>query len=302
MRAVASAYVMHLIVNPTAGRGRGLPRVDGCVAALRAAGHEVTVHVTQAPEHATAIAQALPAGSTVVAVGGDGTVHELLGACLARDLRLGLLPAGSGDDFAHAIGLDRLDPHAAVSTILAGRERRCDVGTVNQEPFINAFGAGFDAEAARRTLEAPRAFRGLARYVFGILSAMRDFRLARARLELHEATGHRVAFEGPALLVAVQNGPRTGGSFLFAPGARVDDGAFDVLIAGEFGRLGTMGILPRVMRGTHLGHPRVHRFAARGLSLTWSRPMPSHAEGNLLPPADRFEVGMRPGALRVIAP
>jgi diacylglycerol kinase (ATP) len=293
---------MHLIVNPTAGRGRGLRQVDGFVATLRAAGHGVTVHVTQAPEHATAIARALPTASTVVAVGGDGTVHELLPACLTHEHRLGIIPAGSGDDFAHAIGLDRLDADAAVAHLLAGRERRCDVGEVNGEPFINAFGAGFDADAARRTLEAPRALRGIARYLYGILSAMRDFRLARARVELHDASGPRVAFEGPALLVAVQNGPRTGGSFMIAPGARVDDGAFDVLIAAEFGRLGTMGILPRVMRGTHLGHPRVHRFAARALTLTWSTPMASHAEGNLLPRADRFEVSMRPAALRVIAP
>jgi diacylglycerol kinase (ATP) len=293
---------MHLIVNPTAGRGRGLPRVDGFVAALRAAGHEVAVHVTQAPGHATTLARAVPHGSTIVAVGGDGTIHELLTACLARDLRLGILPSGSGDDFAHAIGLDRLDADAAVATLLAGRERRCDVGAVGDEPFVNAFGAGFDADAARRTLEAPPAFRGLARYAYGIFSAMRDFRLARARLELHEAGGRRVAYEGPALLVAVQNGPRTGGSFLFAPGARVDDGVLDVLVAGEFGRLGTMGILPRVMRGTHLGHPRVHRFAARALTLTWSEPMASHAEGNLLAAADRFEVSLRPAALRVIAP
>ena len=293
---------MHLIVNPTAGRGRGLPQVDGLVAALRGAGKEVTVHVTQAPAHATAIAHTVPAGSTVVAVGGDGTIHELLPACLARDLPLGILPAGSGDDVAYAIGLDRLAPDAAIATLLAGRERRCDVGEVNGEPFLNAFGAGFDADVARRTLEAPRAFRGLARYAFGIVSAMRDFRLARARVVLHEAVGSRVAFEGPALLVAVQNGPRTGGSFMFAPGARVDDGAFDVLIAGDFGRLGTLGILPRVMRGVHLGHPRVHRFAARALTLSWSAPMSSHAEGNLLRPDDRFEVGMRPAALRVIAP
>jgi diacylglycerol kinase (ATP) len=293
---------MHLVVNPAAGNGRGLPQLDAVGAALRAAGHAVAVHLTQAPGHATTIAHAIAPGSTVVVIGGDGTIHELLPACLANDLTLGILPAGSGDDFAFALGIARRDPLAAVSTLLAGHQRRIDVGIVNGEPFVNAFGAGFDAEAARRTIEAPDAFHGLGRYLYGIVSAMRDFRLSRVRVEIEEDTGRRLAFDGLALLVSVQNGPRTGGSFLFAPGARPDDGVLDVLVAGDFGRLGTMAILPHVMRGTHLGHPKVHRFAARGVTLTWSSPTASHAEGQLLKRSDRYEVRLRPGALRVIAP
>jgi diacylglycerol kinase (ATP) len=293
---------MHLIVNPTAGRGRALPQLEAVGAALRSAGHAVAVHVTEAPGHANVLAHAIPPGSTVVAVGGDGTVHELLPACLANDLTLGLVPAGSGDDFAFALGIARNDPLAAVATLLAGRGRRIDVGTVNGEPFVNAFGAGFDAEAARRTIEAPRVLRGLGRYLYGIGSAMRDFRLAHVTVEVEADAGRHVAFAGPALLVSVQNGPRTGGSFLFAPGARPDDGVLDVLVAGDFGRLGTMGILPRVMRGTHLGHPKVHRFAARGVTLAWSASTASHAEGQILARSDRYEVRLRPAALRVIAP
>jgi diacylglycerol kinase (ATP) len=294
--------VIHLVVNPTAGRGRGLPQLDAVGAALRAAGHAVAVHVTQSPGHATTLAHAIPPGSTVVAVGGDGTIHELLPACLANDLTLGVVPAGSGDDFAYALGIERRDPLAAVASLLAGHERRIDVGTVNGEPFVNAFGAGFDAEAARRMNEAPEPFRGLGRYLYGIASAMRDFRLSRVEVEIDDDAGRRLAFAGPALLVSVQNGPRTGGSFLFAPGARPDDGVLDVLVAGAFGRLGTMGILPRVMRGTHLGHPKVHRFATRGVTLTWSAPTASHAEGQLLKRSDRYDVRLRPAALRVIAP
>jgi len=294
--------VIHLVVNPTAGRGRGLAFVDALTAALASAGRDVTVHVTTAAGHARTLADALPIGSTVVAVGGDGTVHELLPACLAHGHVLGIVPAGSGDDFAHALGLRRNDPRMAAATLIAGRERRVDVGVVNGEPFANAFGAGFDADVARRMAAAPHAFRGLGRYLFGIVSAMRDFRLSSVRVDLEDASGRRTAFEGRALLVSVQNGPRTGGSFLFAPGARPDDGLLDVVVAADFDRCGTFGILPKVMRGTHLGHPRVHRFSARALTLTWSDPMPSHAEGELLAPVDRYEVGLRPSALRVIAP
>ncbi len=294
--------MLHLIVNPTAGRGRARTFVTSAAVQLREAGHEVAIVETAAPGHARALADALPSGSTIVAVGGDGTVHELLPACLERDHVLGLLPAGSGDDFAHALGLSRHDPSSAAATLIRGRQRRVDVGMVNGVPFVNAFGAGFDADVARRIVAAPRAFRGLGRYLYGIVSAMRDFRLATVKVDVDDGTGPRMAYTGPSLLVSVQNGPRTGGSFRFAPDAAVDDGVLDVLVAGDFDRIGTFGILPKVMRGAHLGHPRVHRFAARSLTLSWSTRMAAHAEGELLTPDTSYVVALRPSALRVIAP
>jgi len=294
--------VVHLVVNPSAGRGRGLAHLDAVVAGLRADGRELTVLRSESAGHARTLVDGVPDGGTVVAMGGDGTVHELLPACLARDLRLGVVPCGSGDDFAFAVGIPRHDPLAAVATVLAGHERRIDVGLVDGHPYVNTFGSGFDADVARRVIAAPLYVRGLGRYLYGILSAMRDFSLAEVRVELEDGAGRRVVFEGPALMVSVQNGPRAGGSFLLAPGASPDDGDLDVIVAGAFGRLGTLGILPKLMRGAHLGSPKVHRFAARSLTLTWSRPMPVQMEGEIQPPRDRFEVALRPRALRLLAP
>lgn len=292
----------HLIVNPSAGRGRGLVHLDAVIEALTADGRPLEVLRSETAGHARSLVDAVPAGGTVVAMGGDGTVHELLPACLARDLRLGVVPCGSGDDFAFALGIPRDDPFAAVATILAGHERRVDVGVVDGHPFVNTFGSGFDADVARRVLAAPHYLNGLGRYLYGIVTAMRDFSLATVRVEVEDADGRRTAFEGPALMVAVQNGPRAGGSFLLAPGASVEDGLLDIVVAGAFGRLGTLGILPKLMRGAHIGHPKVSRFPARAVTLTWSRPMPVQMEGEIQPPRARFEVELRPRALRVLAP
>ncbi len=292
----------HLIVNPSAGRGRGLVHLDAVIEALTAGGRPLEVLRSETAGHARRLVDAVPDGGTVVAMGGDGTVHELLPACLARDLRIGVVPCGSGDDFAFALGIPRDDPLAAVATVLAGHERRVDVGLVDGHPFVNTFGSGFDADVARRVIAAPSYVRGLGRYLYGILTAMRDFSLATVRVEVEDADGRRTAFEGPALMVAVQNGPRAGGSFLLAPGASVEDGLLDVVVAGAFGRLGTLGILPKLMRGAHLGHPKVARFPARAVTLTWSRPMPVQMEGEIQPPRARFEVELRPRALRVLAP
>lgn len=289
-------------MNPTAGRGRVLPLLERALHALKAAGAPAEVTTTGSPGEAAAVVAALPPDVTAVAVGGDGTVHAVMRACLAHDRRLGVLPSGSGDDFAFALGLGRHDLDQAVRVLLAGRERRVDVGEVNGEPFVNGFGSGFDADVADRVLRAPHAFRGLGRYLYGIVTALRDFRLAEAELTMTAPDGDIVRHTGPTLLVSVQNGPRAGGSFNFAPGAALDDGIFDVLVAGRFGRMGTLAILPRVMRGTHLGHPRVHRFAATSVDLRWSTMMAGHAEGEQLDPSATYRVRMRPLALRILAP
>lgn len=294
--------MLHLIVNPAAGRGRALPRLEALVRALEAGGAIVRLHTTRAAGEVDALVAATEPDATAVAVGGDGTAHAVARACLAHDRRLAVLPFGSGDDFAHALGLRRDRPDEAVRALLEGRERRIDVGTVAGVPFVNAFGTGFDADVARRVHDAPTAYTGLGRYLYGIATAMRDFRLADLELELVDPDGQAQRFTGPALLVAVQNGPRTGGSFRFAPGASHDDGVLDVVVAGSFGRAGTLAILPRVMRGRHLGHPKVHRFAAVAARVRWSTPVAGHAEGELLGPAATYDVGMRPRALRVVAP
>jgi diacylglycerol kinase (ATP) len=164
---------------------------------------------------------------------------------------------------------------------------------------VNAFGTGFDADVARRVEHAPAWYRGLGRYLYGIVTAMRDFALRDVRVEVDG----REAYAGPSLLVGVQNGPRAGGSFLFAPTARPDDARFDVVVAGSFGRLGTLGVLPRVMRGTHLTHPRIHAVRGQQVRVRWSNPVVAHVDGEVFErPADAFEVELRAAALAVFAP
>jgi diacylglycerol kinase (ATP) len=233
-----------------------------------------------------------------VAFGGDGTLHEVLIGCVRRGLPLGLLPGGSGNDFAFALGLARDDLDGAIAALIAGTTRTVDVGWVGDEPFVNSFGTGFDADAARRAHEAPTFYRGLGKYLYAIATAMRDFRVLDAAVHVDG----ELVFSGPSLLVTVQNGPRTGASFLFSPEAKVDDGLFDVVIAGRFGRLGTLGILPRVIKGTHLEHERVHLFRGRDIHIEWSESVATHAEGEIRPFGREFTVRLAPRSLTVIAP
>jgi diacylglycerol kinase (ATP) len=294
--------VVHLLINPIAGRGRARAHAALVEGALRDRGTPYTVLRSERAGHVAELAALVPPGGTLVLVGGDGSVHEVLPACLAHNLRLVIIPSGSGDDFAFALGIPRHTPRATFALLDHGRERWVDLGEVNGIPFANAFGSGFDAEVARRVLAAPPLFKGLGRYLYGVATGLRDLRLAPLKLELTHPDGRHGLHVGDSLLVSAQNGPRAGGSFLFAPGARVDDGVLDVVVAGRFSRLGTLAILGRVAKGEHERHPQVSRFAATELTVRWSIPTAAHAEGEPLPTAAVYHVRILPAALRVMAP
>ena len=294
--------MLHLLLNPIAGRGRALAQLATVEAALSAHGHPWTLLRSEYPGHARTLVERLPNGSTLLLMGGDGTVHEVLPGCVARNLRLAIIPCGSGDDFAFALGIPRHDPLATVALLTGDHERRVDLGEVNGELFANAFGSGFDADVARRVLAAPHLFKGLWRYLYGIATGLTGFRLGELELDLEHPDGSHSHHRGASLLVSAQNGPRGGGSFLFAPGARVDDGVLDVVVAGTFGRIGTLAILGKVAKGTHEDHPQVHRYAATALTLRWATLTPAHAEGELIATAESYRARVLPGALRVVAP
>lgn len=287
--------VTHLVYNPIAGRGRARRSLARVRRHFEAQGRPLQVHATEARGHATRIAAALPDGATVLVLGGDGTVHEVARAVVGSARTLGVLPSGSGDDFGHALGLERGDLDAALRVVDRGRVRRVDTATANGVRFVNAAGVGFDADVAARVRSAPAPLRDRSAYLYAVVAT-----LARLRdVAVEVVVDGRVAFRGPSLLVSTQNGPRTGGSFLFAPDARIDDGLLDVLVAGDFGRLGTLRILPRVMRGTHLGHPKVLHLRGREVELRWAEPRPAHLEGEPQPACRRWRMRLEPRSLRV---
>lgn len=290
---------MHFLVfNPLAGRGRARRALVAAERFLAEHGMPYRVLTTTRRGHATELVRELPPDALVVAIGGDGTAHEVGVACVGTERTLAVLPSGSGDDFAFALGLDRHDLAAALDVLRRGRVRLVDVGRVNGEPFLNATGAGFDADVAALVHGAPSVFRGLSAYLYALVRAMKDFALVRATVDVDGARVH----DGAALLVTAQNGPRSGGSFLFAPQARLDDGRLDFLIGGSFTRLGTLGILPALMRGRHLDHPEVRLVRGTRASIAWSTPRTYHAEGEVGPERGTFDIEVVPEGLRVLAP
>jgi diacylglycerol kinase family enzyme len=283
-----------VIVNPAAGRGK-VGRLSGAI--LKAARDKgAKAFLTEGPGHAAELAGKAPPGARVVAVGGDGTVHEVLKGLAGTDKTLGVVPIGSGNDFARMLGLKGLPWPLALEHALFAPEEAVDLGVVNGEPFGASLGLGFDALVAKKALSAPPFLRGMPRYLYALFAVLKDLRLPEGRVFLD---GEEV-YRGPLLLLAAMNGPAYGGGIPIAPMADPRDGRLAVVLAGRFSRLGVVLILPRLLLGRHLGHKEVRAFSGRVLEAHFAAPVPAHADGELLPEAERYRAEIHPLALKVV--
>jgi len=301
-----------VIVNPAAGRGRGarlLPQVER---QLHAAGVPFELHCTAAPWQAADLAEAVyRAGCrTVVAVGGDGTTNEvvngLLRAAPATDHpdaipTLGVVPIGSGNDFTYPFGLPD-SVAAACQRIARGQTRTIDVGRVRANDvaprfFVNGVGVGFDAAALIESRKI-RRLRGAAMYLVALLRTVAVYYAApRVRVTYDDQT-----FESESLLLSVMNGRRLGGAFCMTPQAALDDGLFDVLLTRRLSRLGILGIIPDIMRGTHLRRAGIVQLVrASHVVIEIDGALPAHLDGEVYSlGAHHYEMSVFPRRLRVI--
>ena len=287
------------VINPAAGRGRVGQMLGRLEAAIRqyAQSSDIEIAITEFPGHAIQIAQKAPASSRVVAVGGDGTVHEVLRGVAGSDKAIGVIPIGSGNDFARMVGLHKLPLEAALRTALQATIRRVDLGLVNNQPYGASLGIGFDAAVARKALSAPTFLRGMPRYLYSMFGVLKELELPTLELIQNNQT----LYQGPSLLVALMNGSTYGGGIPIVPDAVPTDGLISVAVAGAFSRLGVVGILPRLIMGKHVHHPRLRFFRGAEFVVRFDRPVPAHSDGELLEPSQEYRVRMIPGGLQVIA-
>ena len=282
-----------IIANPLAGRGRVaalIPRIEAFLKDRPG----TRLAVPGSPEETHALVQEAPEDRIIV-VGGDGTLHQVLRA-LRPDQALGVVPVGSGNDFARALGLLRLSWDKALTRALAAAPQHVDLGRVNGEPFAASLGIGFDAAVAERVLHSPGRLKGMPRYLLGIFQELAHLELAN--LELRDETG--LLYKGPSLLSAYMNGPTYGGGFPIAPMAKPADGQLEAIVAGRFTRPGVLRVLPLLMLGRHLGQREIKHFSGRKFWLRFDRPVPAHADGEVLGRHTEYEVWIEPGALKAL--
>ena len=281
--------------NPTAGRGRHRDGVTAALRALAEAGHVVkTIDAATRDEAAAASRQAVADGiDALVVIGGDGTVHLGLQAVAGTRVALGVVPTGTGNDFARALGVP-LDLAAAGRTIARaldeGRYTTVDLARITPgsttEPdrpaapgpggpswwFGAVLAAGFDALVNERA-NAMRWPKGRRRYDLAVLAELISMDQRHYRITLDDTV-----LEQPACLVAVGNTPSYGGGLRMCPDARPTDGLLDVVVADPVSRLTLIRLYPRVFRGTHVRHPAVRTYRTRSVTIE-TRPRPTAPGG-----------------------
>ena len=297
-----SAVVLHahVIINPAAGRGAAR-RAESLVArAFRAQGWAVDIVRTEGPGHGQELAaQAVSQGAKhIVAVGGDGTVHEVANGLLRTDTdaALGVIPVGSGNDFAKILGVYGYDPIRAVARLVTARSRRYDAGRVLGEWFINSVGFGF-GPAVVQTRNRMTHLRGFLSYLVPIVRTF--FKFEPPVFDI-AAPGFRE--RGYMMMVEVCNGTTAGGSYRFAPDADPADGKMDVCVIRRVSLPRFLVAIPRVLRGTHTGMREVAMVKTAKLVIRApEQPLVVHVDGELREPGtNECTVELERGRLNVL--
>ncbi|MCB0908925.1 MAG: diacylglycerol kinase [Nocardioidaceae bacterium] len=284
-----------LLTNPTAGKGRALRVRDIALARLRAAGFVVRSIAGRDADEALDLARQCVADGleTLVVCGGDGIAHLGIQAVAGTSTRLGVLPAGTGNDVARYVDIPLRDPEAATDRIIAGRTRVLDLARSGSTYFITVLAAGFDAIVNERA-NAMAWPRGQMRYNLATLAELRVLKPLAYTLELDG-----VERQLEANLVAVGNGPSFGGGLRITEGALLDDGMLDVVIIKPLSRIELLKTYPKLFKGTHTSHPQYEHHRVRRVTVA-SPGIIAYADGERFGPLP-LTVECVPGALTVLA-
>ncbi|HUQ48350.1 MAG TPA: diacylglycerol kinase family protein [Gemmatimonadaceae bacterium] len=243
-----------VIVNPAAGRGRGAAMIPQLTAAFAQVG-VTDVRTTAGPGEELDLANAAIADgfTTIVAVGGDGTSGNVANALLhgGRHVRLGVMPAGTGNDFAKVLGTSNIDPLAMARLAVTPSAISLDVGRVEETYFLNCCGFGFDV-AVLQELNKTKWLRGSSVYIWAALRQL--FRYSGFDVSVGAGNDVRSDFH---MMLVIANGPFFGGTFKIAPSAALDDGMLDAVSILDIPVGKRLSMLRSAIKGTHEGRPEV---------------------------------------------
>ena len=300
-----------VLVNPVSSGGRGARVWAHIEPVLRAGRPGLQVHLTRGHDDAEGVARdwAAAGGTLLVVVGGDGTLHEavngLAGAGRLGAVRVAVIPAGTGNDFARSTGirtgtLPALD--GAEIAVDLGRLRFATTdGRIRTRVFLNSASVGVSVRGNALAHRLRRRLPGAACYVLGGIGALLLERRHRRPVVRLRVDG-RLVYEGRALNLTVANGETFGSGLPIAPGASVRDGVLDHVVVGDVGFWGAIRAFLKLMRGTHLELPSVRQTGGRLAEIEFDGTIAIEADGYMLEGNGPIAAEILPGALRLACP
>ncbi len=296
----------HIVLNPFAGRWKGAKLYHKIASYARFLKHIEKFQLTTAPGEAIQIARETNA-ELVVAAGGDGTVNEVVNGILqsGTEKLLGVIPVGSGNDFARMLNLKPFKIKLAIESIRKRKITASDVGLIQfsdekgnfyERFFINGVGIGFDAMVANESRKI-KHLRGIPLYLLSIFRTLSKYKTPEMEVYID---GRLI--KDKIFLVAIGNGISAGGGFLLTPHAKINDGVFDVCLVNDLSILRILQVLPTVLKGKHINYPEVRMFKAKEIEIRSNSNLTMHADGEILGTELRWiKITIIPSAVEVIS-
>ena len=280
------------IVNPVAGNGYALKTEQSLRVALDDACIAYEFVHTSHPEDATRLAReaaAKPACEGVIAVGGDGTAYEVACGLMGTNVPLGIIPAGTGNDFIKTVNIPK-KPLEALYRIIHGQAKPVDVGRLNQRMFLNVCGTGYDVQTLEYTLAAKKYVRGILPYLIGLVRAIFSYKPVHVSFTVDGDTQER-----DVLLCSIANRQFIGGGIPVCPDARPDDGLMDMVIVETKPRWKIPFYLPGLLMG-RIDKFKITTHKRCNAMIIESKGMKLNVDGEILT-MDRAEFQIMPGKL-----
>ena len=283
------------IVNPVAGTGYAVETMNKLETDLRSRDIEYCIYRTEKPGHGTMLAAELAKDDSiaaVVSVGGDGTAGEVAAGLTGTDKPMGIIPAGTGNDFIKSAGIPN-DPEKAFEIIFAGNPEKIDTGTVNNQFFLNVCGTGFDVTVLDYAESEKEKHWGLTPYFLGLIKAIFHYESVRLTLT---ADGEKE--EGQFLICSIANGRYIGGGIPICPDADIRDGYLDLVMIRNIRRWRIPFYLPGLMMSRALRfkitrHRKVSELVLEGNNLR------INIDGDIVS-MSRADFKINPGSLLLI--
>ncbi|MDL1981005.1 MAG: diacylglycerol kinase family lipid kinase [Deltaproteobacteria bacterium] len=299
------------IINPKSGKERFNPLIRRLKALLERDSLAYEFQITTKPGHATALAEKATASGLfdrIVAIGGDGTINEVVNGmirvCMQDKDRpdnypaLGIIPAGLGNDTARGLGIPR-GLKDAYTVLIQGSTRYIDAGEVNGRFFINGVGVGYDGAVISEMYEIRRKGKILSGWIYFkcLLRQFRQFTPLLLRLEIDNNSLPPRRY----LMVLTANGTAVGGIFNLTPKASLDDGLLDILLVEAIPKHTFLLNIPRAIMGKHLSLRQVSYYMSKRVTIKSDNPVPCHIDGESYY-NNQFSIRLLPKALKIVAP
>ena len=286
-RSIYQPRKVKLILNPMADMGRAWKTANDLRPIAQEFKGDLSWSGTVYPTHAIELArQAGEEGcDLVIAMGGDGTSHEVMNGLmqLPSEKRpvMGVVPIGSGNDFAYSIGITQKASHALAYALKAENVRAVDIGLMTDENgrkeyFDNTLGIGFDAVVTIRSHKLP-IVKGFVMYLTAVIQTiLLNHNPAKVTVEADSGN-----WQDQLLMLTLCNGPREGGGFMLSPDSKNDDGKLESVAVTKVSRTTMFRLVPEFMKGTHMRFKQVRMGDFKKMSLTSDRPLYIHADGEI---------------------